>query len=189
MASKYLQKFPVPEKFPDILHDFAREVLRDQPADIIHYASEYFKAMDEGIEFDYPYKGSGQGGVPPGVNVGGLRKPGEAKPESKKREEIPLQHAKPVEEPKAEEPAPVKDKPATPPEEPAQENLDNSGMNTEQQNEKDAQDYVGDMIEKVSNEYDEEDKDKEAGDATQAEKTEADKEKEVTMEEEEKTPV
>ena len=29
MASKYLQKFPIPEAFPDILHDYAREVLRD----------------------------------------------------------------------------------------------------------------------------------------------------------------
>ena len=29
MASKYLQKFPIPGAFPDMLHDFAREVLRD----------------------------------------------------------------------------------------------------------------------------------------------------------------
>ena len=106
--------------------------MRDQPADIIHYASEYFKAMDEGIEFDYPYKGSGQGGVPPGVNVGGLRKPGDPKP--KKREEIPLKQAKPAEEPVVQDEQPAADpEPA-----PADENLDNSAMNTEQQNEKDA---------------------------------------------------
>ena len=45
MASKYLQKYPVPEDFPDLLHDFAREVLRDQPENIYEYGSLYFKAM------------------------------------------------------------------------------------------------------------------------------------------------
>ena len=39
--------------FKDIVHDFAREVLRDQPKDIVHYAAEYFKALDEGIPFEY----------------------------------------------------------------------------------------------------------------------------------------
>ena len=45
MASKYLQKYPVPEDFPDLLHDFAREVLRDQPENIYEYGALYFKAM------------------------------------------------------------------------------------------------------------------------------------------------
>ena len=44
MASKYLQKYPVPEDFPDLLHDFAREVLRDQPENIYEYGALYFKA-------------------------------------------------------------------------------------------------------------------------------------------------
>ena len=44
MASKYLQKYPVPEDFPEILHDFAREVLRDQPENIYEYGALYFKA-------------------------------------------------------------------------------------------------------------------------------------------------
>jgi hypothetical protein len=47
MASKYLQKFPIPGEFPDMLHDFAREVLRDQPEDIYEYGAAYFKAMEE----------------------------------------------------------------------------------------------------------------------------------------------
>ena len=47
MASKYLQKYPVPEDFPDLLHDFAREVLRDQPANIYEYGALYFKARYE----------------------------------------------------------------------------------------------------------------------------------------------
>ena len=45
MASKYLQKYPVPEDFPDLLHDFTREVLRDQPEDIYDYGAQYFAAM------------------------------------------------------------------------------------------------------------------------------------------------
>ena len=47
MASKYLQKYPVPNDFPQVLHDFAREVLRDQPKNIYDYGYEYFKAMEE----------------------------------------------------------------------------------------------------------------------------------------------
>ena len=47
MASKYLQKYPIPGNFPDMLHDFAREVLRDQPEDIYDYGAQYFKAMEE----------------------------------------------------------------------------------------------------------------------------------------------
>ena len=47
MASKYIQKYPIPGAFPDLLHDFAREVLRDQPSDIYAYGAAYFKALDE----------------------------------------------------------------------------------------------------------------------------------------------
>ncbi len=47
MASKYLQKFPVPNGFPQVLHDFAKEILRDQPKDIIEYGYMYFKALEE----------------------------------------------------------------------------------------------------------------------------------------------
>jgi len=57
MASKYLQKFPVPKDFHNILHDFAREVLRDQPQDLIEYAYLYFSALENHEEFDYPKKG------------------------------------------------------------------------------------------------------------------------------------
>jgi len=35
----------VPEDFPDLLHDFTREVLRDQPENIYEYGALYFKAM------------------------------------------------------------------------------------------------------------------------------------------------
>lgn len=47
MASKYIQKYQIPGKFPDLLHDFAREVLRDQPEDIYAYGAAYFRAMEK----------------------------------------------------------------------------------------------------------------------------------------------
>ena len=57
MASKYLQKFPVPKDFSIILHDFAREIMRYQPQDIIEYSYLYFQALENHEEFDYPRKG------------------------------------------------------------------------------------------------------------------------------------
>ena len=64
MASKYVQKYNIPPDFPEILHDFVRELLRDQPADIYDYGAQYFKAMDEAQQageeepkFDYNGKG------------------------------------------------------------------------------------------------------------------------------------
>ena len=47
MASKYLQKYPIPGDFPQLLHDFTKEVLRDQPDDIYEYGYQYFKALEE----------------------------------------------------------------------------------------------------------------------------------------------
>jgi hypothetical protein len=56
MASKYLQKYPVPEGFSEILHDFTREVLRDQPEDIVKYAAEYFECLQKGRPFAFESK-------------------------------------------------------------------------------------------------------------------------------------
>jgi hypothetical protein len=42
MASKYLQKYPIPPGFQEVLADFTREVLRSQPPNIIEYAAQYF---------------------------------------------------------------------------------------------------------------------------------------------------
>lgn len=39
MASKYLKLFPVPDQFPDTLHDFAKGVLKDQPENIYDYGA------------------------------------------------------------------------------------------------------------------------------------------------------
>ena len=47
MASKYRKKFSLPEEFYPILEAYSREVLRDQPLDIIEYSFLYFKHMEE----------------------------------------------------------------------------------------------------------------------------------------------
>ena len=53
MASKYIQKYPIPGDFPELLHDFAREILRDQPENILEYGAQYFAALENGVEFSY----------------------------------------------------------------------------------------------------------------------------------------
>jgi hypothetical protein len=47
MASKYLNIFPIPDGFANLMHDYARDVLRDQPDDVIDYSYLYFKALEE----------------------------------------------------------------------------------------------------------------------------------------------
>ena len=48
MTSKLSNKFPIPERFPEILHDFAKEVVRAQPLDIFEFAIQYFKNLERG---------------------------------------------------------------------------------------------------------------------------------------------
>ena len=64
MASKYRKKQTIPEGFYQVVEDYSREVLRDQPVDIIEYSYLYFKALEEGTieEFNYPRKGKN---IPP----------------------------------------------------------------------------------------------------------------------------
>jgi hypothetical protein len=57
MASKYIQKFPVPEGFPEILHDLSKEILRNQPEDIIEFSAMYFKCLQEKSILDYANRG------------------------------------------------------------------------------------------------------------------------------------
>jgi hypothetical protein len=57
MASKYIQMFPIPEGFPEILNDLAKEVIRNQPEDIIEFAAMYFTCLQQGTVLDYPKKG------------------------------------------------------------------------------------------------------------------------------------
>mmetsp|Transcript_24218 Transcript_24218/g.37311 ORF Transcript_24218/g.37311 Transcript_24218/m.37311 type:complete len:82 (+) Transcript_24218:10-255(+) len=64
MASKYRKKYQLPDGFYNVLEDFSREVLRDQPQDILEFSFLYFKALEEGTldQFNYPRKGKN---IPP----------------------------------------------------------------------------------------------------------------------------
>lgn len=54
MASKFIQKYPIPEEFPEILHNFAKEIVRNSPNDILNFGIEYFKALqNKGNIFEY----------------------------------------------------------------------------------------------------------------------------------------
>ena len=59
MASKYRKKFDMPEGYYQLLENYCREVLRDQPLDVVEYSWMFFKALEDGKieEFDYPKKG------------------------------------------------------------------------------------------------------------------------------------
>jgi len=57
MASKYIQKYPIPEGFPEILHDLAKEILRNQPQDIMDFSALYFKCIQEETVLDYANRG------------------------------------------------------------------------------------------------------------------------------------
>ena len=57
MASKYIQKFPIPEGFSDILHDLSKEILRYQPENINEFCALYFKCLQEGKELIYDKRG------------------------------------------------------------------------------------------------------------------------------------
>ena len=53
MSSRFSNKFPIPEKFPEILHDYAREVVRYMPKDILDFSIQYFYSLDQNIPFNY----------------------------------------------------------------------------------------------------------------------------------------
>ena len=48
MASSYLQRYPVPDGFPELLHDLIKAILREQPTDIVDYCHQFFKNISEG---------------------------------------------------------------------------------------------------------------------------------------------
>eukprot|EP00668_Euglena_longa_P045912 GGOE01061595.1.p1 GENE.GGOE01061595.1~~GGOE01061595.1.p1 ORF type:complete len:272 (+),score=106.36 GGOE01061595.1:159-974(+) len=59
-ATKFQKKFQLPSNFADVLKDFTREVLREQPTDIYGYAAGYFKRLAleaDGLEEVPPKQG------------------------------------------------------------------------------------------------------------------------------------
>ena len=53
MASKYLQTFPIPQDFHSILEDFSREILREQPTNLVEFGALYFKAKEANKPFEW----------------------------------------------------------------------------------------------------------------------------------------
>lgn len=60
MSSRLANKFPIPEGFPEILHDFAREVVRYRPKDIYDFSIQYFYSIEKAIPLNYVEGGSNQ---------------------------------------------------------------------------------------------------------------------------------
>ena len=46
----YNNKYPIPEGFHDILHDFIKEIIRAQPNDIFDFGIQYFSKLETGQE-------------------------------------------------------------------------------------------------------------------------------------------
>ena len=47
MTSKYSNKYPIPKDFPQILHDFAKEVVKKRPKDILDFSIQYFYSLEK----------------------------------------------------------------------------------------------------------------------------------------------
>ena len=57
MSSKYIKKYSIPPGFQSLLSEFTKEILRNQPNDIVDFAVEYFKCLQQGLILDYPHRG------------------------------------------------------------------------------------------------------------------------------------
>ena len=57
MSSKYIKKHPIPDGFEELLTEFTKEILRNQPLDIIDFSCEYFRCLQESLLLDYEKRG------------------------------------------------------------------------------------------------------------------------------------
>ena len=57
MSSKYIKKYSIPPGFQSLLSEFTKEILRNQPKDIVDFAVEYFRCLQQGLILDYPDRG------------------------------------------------------------------------------------------------------------------------------------
>ena len=57
MSSKYIKKYSITPGFKSLLSEFTKEILRNQPKDIVDFAVEYFKCLQQGLILDYPHRG------------------------------------------------------------------------------------------------------------------------------------
>ena len=47
MATRYTNKYTVPNGLPEIIHDFAYHVIQNQPHDLEAFGLAYFECLDE----------------------------------------------------------------------------------------------------------------------------------------------
>mmetsp|Transcript_47811 Transcript_47811/g.104080 ORF Transcript_47811/g.104080 Transcript_47811/m.104080 type:complete len:430 (-) Transcript_47811:288-1577(-) len=64
MSSKFAKQYHIPPEFPELLKDFSREVLRNQPANIYEFAAKYFDCLASGLPIEV-------GGVQQENEIGG----------------------------------------------------------------------------------------------------------------------
>jgi Ca2+-binding EF-hand superfamily protein len=64
MSSKFAKQYQIPPEFPDILKDFGREVLRNQPGNINEFAAKYFDCLANGLPADSQAAAGGGEGEP-----------------------------------------------------------------------------------------------------------------------------
>ena len=57
MSSKYIKKYSIPPGFQSLLSEFTKEILRNQPKDIVDFAVEYFRCLQQRLILDYPHRG------------------------------------------------------------------------------------------------------------------------------------
>ena len=57
MSSKYIKKYSIPPGFQSLLSEFTKQILRNQPKDIVDFAVEYFRCLQQGLILDYPDRG------------------------------------------------------------------------------------------------------------------------------------
>ena len=58
MSSKFSNKYPIPQKFPEILQDFSREIVRYMPKDILDFSIQYFYYLEQNMPLNYIEGGS-----------------------------------------------------------------------------------------------------------------------------------
>ena len=53
MTSRNSNLFPIPEGFQEILHDYAKEVVRYKPEDILDFSIQYFYSLENEIPLNF----------------------------------------------------------------------------------------------------------------------------------------
>ena len=51
--NKTIKKYPIPQDFNEILHDFTKSIIKHNPNDILDFGCQYFRSIEEGVPFKY----------------------------------------------------------------------------------------------------------------------------------------